>query len=259
MSQLQALQQRMLQAVLADQSPQLREIDDDDCVNAASRLAIYRNGYRVRLRDALATEFPGLGILISRRFSTLLDSYVEVHPSGHYNIRWHGAGLAAFLEYGLPWRDKPELADMASLDWAISTSFDAANEPVLAAADLADVPADAWANLRITPQSHLQIISTHYNIEVFRRAADRDGKRPRLRRYDKGRYLLVWRQSLTVHYRSIEVDELSALTGAIKGEPFSALCERICEHHDAADALPLTVNLLHRWLASGLISRWQLN
>lgn len=259
MSQLQALQQRMLQAVLADQSPQLREIDDDVCANAASRLAIYRNGYRLRLRDALATEFPGLGILIGRRFRTLLDSYVEAHPSGHYNIRWHGAGLAAFLEYGLPWRDKPELADMARLDWAISTSFDAADEPVLAAADLAEVPADAWANLRISPQSHLQIISTHHNIEAFRRAADRDGKRPRLRRYDKGRHLLVWRQSLTVHYRSIEVDEISALTGAIKGEPFSALCERICEHHDAADALPLTANLLHGWLASGLISSWRLN
>ena len=160
MSHLQALQQHMLQAVLADKLPQPRELDNDRRADAARRLAIYRNGYRVRLRDALATEFPGLGTLVGRRFSTLLDSYVEAHPSGHYNIRWHGAGVAAFLEYGLPWRNKPELAEMARLDWAISTSFDAPDEPVLAAADLADVPADAWANLRLSPQSHLQIIST---------------------------------------------------------------------------------------------------
>ena len=119
---------------------------------------------------------------MGRRFGSLLDRYVEAHPSGHYNIRWHGAGVAAFLEYGLPWRDRPALGDMARLDWAISTAFDAADEPVLAAADLAGVAADAWANLRLLPQSHLQFLSTHHNVEAFRRAADRNDQRPRLRR-----------------------------------------------------------------------------
>jgi hypothetical protein len=259
MSHLQAIQQRLLQAVLADRPPQSRDLRDDAGADVTARLAIYRNGYRVRLRDALATEFPGLGMMMGRRFGSLLDRYVEAHPSGHYNIRWHGAGVAAFLEYGLPWRDKPALADMARLDWAISTSFDAADEPVLAAADLTGVPADAWADLRLLTQNHLQILSTHHNVEAFRRAADRNDRRPRLRRHDMARHLLVWRQSLTVHYRSIGVDELSALNGAIKSEPFAALCERLSEHHDPADALPRMASFLHRWLADGLISRWLLD
>jgi len=259
MSHLQALQQRMLQAVLADRPPQSRDLQDDARADTSTRLAIYRNGYRVRLRDALATEFPGLGVMMGRRFGSLLDRHVEAHPSGHYNIRWHGAGVAAFLEYGLPWRDKPALADMARLDWAISTSFDAADEPVLAAADLAGVSAHAWANLHLLLQNHLQILSTHYNVDAFRRAADRNDKRPRMRRHDAARHLLVWRQALTVHYRSIGMDELSALSGAIKGEPFAALCERLSEYHDPADALPRMASFLHRWLADGLISRWLLD
>lgn len=255
MNQLKALQQRVLQAVLADRPPPLRDLRDDARADAMARLAVYRNGYRVRLRDALATEFPSLGLMLGRRFGNLLDRYVEAHPSGHYNIRWHGAGVAAFLEYGLPWRDRPALADIARLDWAISTSFDAADEPVLAAADLADVAADAWVNLRLLPQNHLQILPTCHNIEAFRRAADRNDKRPRLRRHDKARHLLVWRQALTVHYRPVGMDELSILNGVMKGERFAALCERLAAHHDAADALPRLAYFLHRWLDDGLLSR----
>lgn len=253
MSNLQALQQHLLQAVLVGRSMRLPELRADALADASSRLAIYRNGYRIRLRDALAAEFPGLAVMAGRRFDTLLESYVEAHPSGHYNIRWHGAGLAAFLEYALPWRDKSELADMARLDWAISTAFDAADEPVLTAPDLANVPSDAWADLHLRPQAHLQIVSTRHNVEAFRRAADRNGPRPRRRRYDNVRHLLVWRQSLVVRYRQIAADERAALTGAVSGESFALLCERLAEYHDPANAMPRMASLLRQWLDGGLI------
>jgi hypothetical protein len=251
---LQQLQQRVLQAVLAERPPSLRELRDDARADASSRLAVYRNGYRVRLRDALATEFPGLGMLLGRRFVRMLENYVEAHPSAHYNIRWHGAGIAAFLGYALPWRNRPALAELAELDWAISTGFDAADEAELDVAELAEVPPDAWPALRLRLQNHLQLVSAHYNIEAFRRAADRDDKRPRLRRYEKARHLLVWRQSLSVHYRVLAADEFSALSGAIQGEPFAALCERLAEFHDEAEAMPRMTGMLRQWLADGLIA-----
>ena len=65
--------------------------------------------------------------------------------------------------------------------------------------------------------------------------------------------MLVWRQSLTVRYRQIEADECSALTGAVNGEPFASLCERLANHHDPASAMPRMANLLQQWLGSGLI------
>lgn len=250
---LQELQQRVLQAVLTERSPSLRELQDDERADATSRLAIYRNGYRVRLRDALATEFPGLGNLLGGRFARMLERYVDAHPSEHYNIRWHGAGVAAFLRYALPWREKPALAELAELDWAISTCFDAADEAEFDAAELAGVPADAWPALRLRLQNHLQLVPAYHNIEAFRRAADRNSHRPRLRRYEQARHLLVWRQALTVHYRVLAADEFSALTGAIKGESFAALCERLAAFHDDAEAMPRMVGLLRQWLADGLV------
>jgi hypothetical protein len=250
------LQEQILQAVLADEASPVPELLSDARADATSRLTIYRDGYRVRLRDALISEFPGLSKMMGRRFEGMLESYVGTHPSTHYNIRWHGAGLAAFLRYGLPRRESPELADMASLDWAISTAFDAADEPVLAAADLSDFPADAWANLRLLPQNNLQILALHYNVDAFRRAADHDDKRPRLRRYPKVRYFLIWRDALVVRYRPIVSDELSALHAAIKGESFATLCESLFEFHTPAEALPRMASVLHRWLADGILRGW---
>jgi hypothetical protein len=256
MSELQALQQRLLQAVLADKSPRLRDLQSDALAGAGSRLAIYRNGYRARLRDALASEFAGLALMTGKRFATLLDGYVSTHPSGHYNIRWYGAGLSAYLEYGLPWREKPEMAEMAQLDWAISTAFDALDEPVSTAENLAGLATYDWEFLRLRMQDPLQILSVHHNVDAFRRAADLGHGRPRLRHADRAYHVLVWRQSLAVHYRQVENDELSALTGAIKNEPFARLCERLVEYHEPAAALPRMVSLLHQWLGNGLITGW---
>jgi hypothetical protein len=253
MSSLQALQQEMLQAVLTDTTPRLRELRGDERANATTRLDIYRHGYRIRLREALAVEYPGLSLMAGKRFSALLENYVEAHPSGHYNIRWHGAGLAAFLDYGLPWREKPELADMARLDWAISTVFDASDEPTLAVSDVAAVPPSAWGELVLEPQPHLQILSTPYNVEAFRRAADQELMRPRLRRYSKMRHLLIWRQELTVRYRSMDGDELAVLTDAIAGKPFAALCESLAQHHGEDEAMSRMATLLHGWVDSGLL------
>jgi hypothetical protein len=247
------LQQRVLQAVLADESTSPAELFSGGTVDAADRLAVYRQGYRVRLRDSLAVEFPGLSRMMGGRFQSMLESYIDAHPSTHYNIRWHGAGLAAFLAYGLPWRSSPELADMANLDWAISTAFDAADESAMIAAELAELPSVAWANLRLCAKENLQILSVHHNVDAFRRAADQHDKRPRLRRHKRVRHFLVWRQMFNVRYRHLRADELSALSGSMQGESFAELCERQCAFHQPIAALPRMLGQLQQWLAEGLI------
>lgn len=258
MSTLRALQQHTLQAVLDDKPARLRELRGDARADAFSRMDVYRRGYRIRLRDALAAEFPGLRLLTGERFERLLDSYIAAHPSGHYNIRWHGAGLAAFLEYARPWCERPALAEMARLDWLISTAFDAADETTVQATELAAIPAAAWADLHLRPQAHLQVLPVNRNVEAFRRAADAGEPRPRLRRHGRPRHLLVWRQALAVRYRPVEDDERHALAAAMRDESFALLCERLAEHHDAASALPRMVQLLRRWVDDGLLAGWRL-
>lgn len=258
MTSLHAMQQQMLQAVLAENAPMPSIICDDGIADARTRLAVYRHGYRIRLRDALQAEFTGLRSMAGRRFDTMLDKYIAAHPSEHYNIRWYGAGLAAFLDYARPWRDRPELADMARLDWAISVAFDAANETSASMADLSAVPPDAWPMLQFSLLHNLHVLDCGCNAEAFRRAADQGKPRPRLRRFSPARQILVWRMDTTVHYRRLDDDEWPVLSAAIRGEPFAALCACLTGLHGETAAMPRMVAILQGWLAAGLVRGWTL-
>ncbi|HUB92256.1 MAG TPA: DNA-binding domain-containing protein [Dyella sp.] len=256
MTSLQALQQQMLQAVLAENPPALSIIRDNGIADARSRLAVYQHGYRVRLRDALQAEFTGLRSMAGRRFGAMLDKYIAAHPSEHYNIRWYGAGLAAFLGYAHPWRDQPQFADMARLDWAISVAFDAADETHANVADLSTVPPDAWPALRLSLQQNLHVLDCRCNADAFRRAADHARPRPRLRHFEQARQILVWRKDTTVHYRRLDEDEWQVLGAAIRGESFAALCAGLAAHHGETAAMPRMAVMLQGWLAAGLIRGW---
>jgi hypothetical protein len=259
MSSLQAIQQQMLQAVLAERVQLPASIHGDEIADADSRLAVYRHGYRIRLRDTLKNEFVGLHGMAGRRFDRMLDSYVAAHPSEHYNIRWYGAGLAAFLDYAHPWRDQPQWAEMARLDWAISTAFDAEDETCIGMTDLSSVPADAWPGLHLSLQQNLHVLTGQHNTDAFRRAADHGDRRPRLRRFEQARQTLVWRSAMTVHYRVLDEDEWQSLSAVMQGEAFALLCERLAHIHDEASAMPRMVALLQGWLEAGLIRGWTLS
>ncbi|GLQ88019.1 DUF2063 domain-containing protein [Dyella flagellata] len=248
----------MLQAVLAEKAQPPPILRDGGVADARSRLEVYRHGYRARLRDALQAEFAGLRSMAGARFGGMLDKYICAHPSEHYNIRWYGAGLAAFLDYAHPWRERPHFADMARLDWAISVAFDAADEASVSAADLAAVPPDAWPRLQLSWQRNLHVLDCRCNAEAFRRAADQDQPRPRLRKFAQARQILVWRKDTTVHYRCLDEKEWQVLSAAIRGETFAALCEWMAAHHGGTAAIPHMVALLQAWLAAGLIRGWTL-
>lgn len=254
MNDLRAMQLQLADALLAGSAPLPGSLRGDDKADESNRLAIYQHGYRMRLREALATEFPGLALLAGRHFVRLLDDYVAAHPSTHFNIRWHGAGLADFLTRTAAWRDRPELAEMARLDWAISTAFDAADHGTVSAAELAGIAPEGWAALRLHPLSHAHLLRSSCNVDAFRRAADRGEPRPALRRWRRARHLLVWRPVLDVRYRQVETGELPALLGALNGDTFAQLCERLAQRHGHA-ALPRMAALLAQWLGEGLVGR----
>jgi len=255
MSVLRDMQLQLADAMRAQTMPRVASLRGDGVAGEADRLAVYHHGYRARLREALATEFPGLALLAGRRFAALLDDYVAAHPSTHFNIRWHGAGLADFLATAQAWRERTELAEMARLDWAISTAFDAADHTVIEATELANVAPDAWATLRLHPLPHAQCLRFTCNADAFRRAADRGDERPTLRRLRRPRHLLVWRPALDVRYRVVTPAELPALLGAFEGATFAQLCERLAERHGVDAALPHMASLLGQWLGEGLIGR----
>ena len=84
---------------------------------AAERLDIYVAAYRLRLLEALATDFSGLHTLTGdEQFDQLGRAYIDACPSHHFSLRWYGHGVAEFLQRTPPYAEYPVLAEMAEFE-----------------------------------------------------------------------------------------------------------------------------------------------
>jgi hypothetical protein len=64
---------------------------------------------------------------------------------------------------------------------------------------------------------------------------------------------LLWRQDLKTQYRSLDAAESAALQVMRAGGTFGAMCEVLCQWHEA-DAVPLAAaGMLKRWLVEELL------
>jgi len=99
------LQRWMQGAILSLAAP--LGLDDlivgDDRLSAAQRLTLYARGYRARLLECLAAEFPCLRALAGQQvFDLFAASYVADRPSSDPSLYALGAGFADFLEATRP-------------------------------------------------------------------------------------------------------------------------------------------------------------
>jgi hypothetical protein len=231
---------------------------------AAERVAVYANAYFARLHDALREDFGALArALGAAAFHDLVKTYLMMHPPTRPSLRDAGAHLAEHLATE-PFatifaRRCPYAGDLARLEWALVEAFDAADAAVLAGADLAAVPADAWAELRFRAVPSLRILTCAWPVQRVRERFEReeaeavwDGA-PEL--VEEPAHLRVWRQDERVHYRAMASLECQALRTAASGEPFGAVCGCVAAETGDAEAAARAAALLASWVSDGLLAR----
>ncbi|MGH8866218.1 MAG: DNA-binding domain-containing protein, partial [Burkholderiales bacterium] len=105
MSTLIGTQSRFQAYVLAGDGAIVEEIAGADDASRRSRLDIYYNAYRLRLAEALTTDYEILKSYIGDEiFDAIVRDYIDARPSVFRNVRWFGGHLADFL------RDQPRYA-----------------------------------------------------------------------------------------------------------------------------------------------------
>ncbi len=225
-------------------------------VDADTRLGVYAEAYRLRLLEALDTDFPTLHALLGDdEFDRLGRVYIDAHPSKHFSIRWFGERLSEFLRAAAPYNDHPALAEMAAFEWTMTLAFDAADDPLVTLDDMAAVPPSAWPALRFTPHASLHRLDLRWNVPAVwkARAADHDLEPPEENSMPVG--WVLWRQELATYFRSLEVDEAWALDALIAGRTFADICQGLCEWIDAQHVAAHAAGLLKRWITGGMIAK----
>lgn len=222
--------------------------------NAERRLAIYHDAYRLRLVEALVTDFEGLAAALGfEGFRTASLAYVEATPSRFRNVRWYGGGFPDFLATTAPWSARPELAEVARFEWTLTLAFDASDAPALGFADVATLPPEAWSDLRLRFHPSLHTLTLRSNAPAFRMAVDAGGATPALESAAPVEWA-VWRKAGSVHFRSQQPEERYALAAARSGEGFAALCEGLAGFASPDSAPALAASLLRTWVEDELVT-----
>ena len=214
----------------------VRVIRPTPALSPGDRVGIYAGMYLSRIVDALRESFPKLaGLLGDDAFADLVREYLKGHPSREPSIRHVGSALPEFVAARRPgW-----LADVARLEWARATVFDAADAAPLAPAALFDVPADDWPDLRFGVVPAFARLVAGWPVHRLWSGASvpLPPERTALR---------VWRDGFVVYQTAMDAREETALDRLMAGEPFAAVCDVFVEPAEAAA-------LLLRWVEDGII------
>jgi hypothetical protein len=254
MTTLQDLQSDFQSFLLHRQENIRTQVVGTDKVSADRRLAIYYDAYRLRLLEALDSNYPVLhGWIGDEEFEKLGLAYLAAHPSTHFSIRYFGHELARFLAAGETYRDKPFLSEMAQFEWAMTVAFDAPDSALTQLEDMATIVPEAWPGLRFQMQDSVQRLNLEWNVPVIWKAIDAGQAPEEPQRSEYPKSWLLWRQDLKTYFRSLSVDEAWALDAAANGGTFAMICEGLCEWIDAQHVAAHAAGLLKQWISDGLI------
>jgi hypothetical protein len=138
---------------------------------------VYLQAYRARLTAALRDNFPVLQrALGDDAFDLLARAYIDEHPSHFRSIRWFGHSLAEFLAAAPERLPHPALVDLARMDWAMRTAFDAADAPLLGVGELAALPPEDWPLRHFKPVPSLQLLDLAWRVEPIWKALNADAE-----------------------------------------------------------------------------------
>ncbi len=254
---LRALQKDVLQHVRAFDGASLSQVlphvVSTEKVAAEDRLAIYANGYRLRLIEALAGEFTLLQrVAGDALFNRLCRAFIDAHPSPFPNIRWYGGKLADFLASTAPFARRPVLAEIARFEWAIGLAFDATDAPLLPFEEVAALPPQSWPGMSFRLHPSVQRLDLRWNVpDLFKADA---AAMPKPRRLAASRAWVVWRRELSPRFRRLEADEAWMLDAVMRGEPFAEICDGLTRWASEDQAAQRAAGLLRHWIAEEMVS-----
>ena len=251
MTALRQIQQDMQQYLLSAEQTAQPHVSGPDIDFINLRLSLYSDAYELRLAEILATDFSGVKALVGDDlFEQIASTYIANYPSKYPNARYFGSKFAKFLAEQSS--ERPELADMATFEWALGQAEDAPDTKLLTQADLAAIPEQAWPELTFQLHPSVQFIELSFNVPAIWQAVLNEMSLPDLQR-DNPQTWTIWRHELTAYYHSHSQLELAFLNAVAAGNNFTEICEKLSEHLSADEAVNKVIELLLTFINNQLL------
>jgi Putative DNA-binding domain len=257
--ELARLQREFQDYVLHREPAVLDRVRGTGAADPATRMNVYADGYVLRLLEALETDYPGLKAIAGPEdFEALGRAFIASHPSKFRNLRWYGDRLTQFLESAPEWSGRPELADMARFEWAMTTSFDALDAACLNRDALTRIAPDDWPRLSFMVHPAVQRVDLTINVPLAWSAQERGEATPPLRQDPAATAWLLTRRQMQVRFRAMALEEAGAFDRLAQRACFAQWCGELGAVIGEDRAAQRAVEFLNQWLADGALAGYVL-
>jgi len=241
MSALTSLLERFHSAILDNESaPLLPDIRPHPHLTPAQQMAIYSDGYRTRLTQAIRSDYPALLALIGdEAFAALALKYIEKNPPHGFNLDRYPHGFSAFVrEYS----DDAFVADLAALEDTIAQVFMLPDSAALTPAALSGITPESFGDTVLKLRAASQLLALDYPADLYR-----ENPTPQKQPAEKI-YLFLIRHDNEVKRHRIAFAEFLILSALQRGMNVGTALESIAEKYP--QLVPEIAQHMQAWFGS---------
>jgi hypothetical protein len=223
-------------------------------LSAAERIAIYQEMYPMRMRDALASDYPGLEHFLGNRFWDFVTAYTNVHPSMGYTLNRLGDHVPSFLGRQNTFKPRGFLKDLARLELAITDCFDSNEAQPLQAEDLEALDPNRLGRSRLVTVPSLRLVELTWNADDYLDTIrDEKHRHPKPRRSRS--FVVVVRRNYSVYRFEVTQAASLVLSDLKEGRPIGDVVRRSISRRGPRRATAEDFSgWFRRWTAEGLFS-----
>lgn len=250
MTDLRTIQQALHQFLQGKASDIYQYVVGKNPAEIKRRLAVYQEGYQLRLEENLRKQYPVLCLWLGgKKFTELALAYDQAFPPTDCAIRYYAQHMPAYFQA----RAEDFLFDLTVFEWAMNTALDSSSDALLLTPeDFQKITPEALLSITFQFHPSLQFLTLHYDIPTFWRAAQKSKpSTPPAYSADPLFQVAVWRKNTQVYFRTLTALEAELLTAAQQKENFSDLCARAAISSDENEAVNFVAQTVLRWLKDG--------
>jgi len=158
-----------------DAKPAAKSVKKNPRLAPDQQVAIYIDGYRLRLTQAIRSDYPALlALLGDEAFDRLALAYIEANPPEGYNLDRYPHPFAAFV---CAHANDAFASDLAALEGAIAEVFMMAESEPLDPSALGGLSPEAFGSLTLKPRHASRVLALDYPVDDWL-SAQRAGNVP---------------------------------------------------------------------------------
>lgn len=240
-------QLQQLQDAIIHKQPLQEPLKPHHTLEGEQLVAIYAQGYRMRLLNLLLNSYPATRHLLGdEAFRAIAADYIEKTPSTHRNIDRYALPFAACLSQT---EAAGEAAALAKLEAANSEIFLLPDCEPLTPEHLQKMDETAFATMPLYLRRSARLIALDYAVNDYLSAFRQGQPLPEIS--SESQYVLSFRHERQAHRAVLPKDEFLLLTLLNEGKPLMVVLEEMGEGALSAEWLQLCFN---KWIKSHYIT-----